>query len=102
MTCPLQGKCREFPVLFVAMRLAICKRRADAAEVAREFRNGKMRLNLRENLGPARDRSGLLADRLCHRHQDPVDLGLLFVQKAHQFVVLLDRLHGLDEHSLAG
>src|SRR5215469_7202175 len=43
----------------------------------------------------------MLADAARHFEQDAVDLGLLFVEQAHQVVVLLDGLDRLDEDRLA-
>ncbi len=44
--------------------------------------------------------SELLADPARHLEQDAVDLGLLFIEQPHQFVVLFDGLKRLDKYRL--
>ncbi len=43
----------------------------------------------------------MLADAAGHLEQNAMDLRLLFVEQAHQLVVLLDGLERLDEDGLA-
>ena len=59
-----------------------------------------MRLDLREDAGAEVDRGGVLAKRAGHCDEDAVDLGLLFVEQADEFVVLLDGLERFDEDGL--
>ena len=66
---------------------------------------GKARLGeLQLQFGQDADRGfqvvGMFADAAGHLHQNAMDLGQLFVQQAHQFVVLLDGFQRLDEYRL--
>jgi len=58
--------------------------------------------DLCENTGAKMDGDGLLTDRAGHGDEDAVDLGLLFVEQANQFVVLFDSFEGLNEDCLPG
>jgi len=48
------------------------------------------------------DGGGVLAERAGHGDEDAVDLGLLFVEEADEFVVLLDGFEGFHEDGLSG
>ena len=85
----------------VAVRLAIGKDGPNTIQILRELRVGKVRFHLRQHLGATRERACLLADGLRHRDEDAVDLRLLLIHQAHEFVVELDGLHRLDEDGLS-
>ena len=68
----------------------------------RKARPCRMRLDLRKNARAEMDRRCVLAERARHRDEDAVDLRLLFVEQAHQLVVLLDRLERLHKDGLSG
>ena len=59
-----------------------------------------MALHLGQHRCSQQDRIRLLADGPRHRHQNPMNLALLFVQQPHQLVVLFDGLQRLNKHRL--
>ena len=62
---------------------------------------GKLQLQLAEHFDRRENCLRLLADAPRHLEQNAMNLRLLFVEQAHQFVVLLDRLQRLDKNGLA-
>ena len=65
-----------------------------------EARFGELQFQLTEHVGRHQDPLGLLADAPRHLQQNAMSLRLLFVEQPHQFVVLFDRLEGLDKNGL--
>ena len=61
-----------------------------------------MGFDLRKDAGTEMDRCGVFAERVGHGDEDPVNLGLLFIEETNEFVVLLDGFEGFDEDGLAG
>ena len=72
----------------------------DAAIVFREAGFCKLQFQFRQDTGAGEDRIRIFSDTASHFQEDAVNLGLLFVQQANQFIVLLDGLQGLDENRL--
>ena len=75
---------------------------ADAVEGDGEAGAGEVGFDLGEDAGAEVDRRGVFAEGAGHGDEDAVNLGLLFVEEADEFVVLLDGFEGFDEDGLAG
>ena len=63
---------------------------------------GKMGFDFGEDAGTEVDHYGVFAESVRHDDEDAVDFGLLFVEEADEFVILLDSFKRLDEYSLSG
>ena len=73
----------------------------DAVERGGESSTCEMGFNLSEHAGAEVNRRGVFAQGACHGNEDSVDFGLLFVEQANKFVVLLDGFEGFDEDGLS-
>ena len=72
----------------------------DAVVVLGETCLGKLQFQFAEHIHRSQNRLGLRSNALRHLDQDAVNLRQFLVQQPHQFIVLFDRLQGLDEHGL--
>src|SRR5262249_55242213 len=73
---------------------------SDALVVVGEAGLSKLEFELRENLNGGEDVPGVFADFSRHLGEDAMDLGLFFIEQAHQFVVLFDSLKWFHEDGL--
>src|SRR5208282_2439368 len=73
----------------------------DAVVVFGEAGFGELEFQFGEDVGSGQDRIRVFSDLARHFQQDAVNLGLFFIQQAHQFVVLLDGFERLDKHGLS-
>ena len=62
---------------------------------------GELEFEFGQDVGGGQDRVGVFSDLARHLQQDAMDLGLLFIQQADQFVVLLDGFERLDKDGLS-
>ena len=62
---------------------------------------GELEFEFGEDVGGGQNRIRVFADLARHFEQNAMDLGLFFIQQAHQFVVLLDGLERLDKDGLS-
>ena len=62
---------------------------------------GELEFEFGEDVGGGQNRIRVFADLARHFQQDAMDLGLFFIQQAHQFVVLLDGFERLDKDGLS-
>src|SRR5713101_2400975 len=85
--------------------LLACDRRAQlrghAVVIFGEVGFGKLHLQLTKDRLRREDGLRLLADAPSHLQQDAVNLRQFFVEQPYQFIVLFNRLQGLDEYGLA-
>ncbi len=98
----------EFGVRCVSLFNVLCvcvgrvnEDRTDAFELLREDGDGLVCVELGEDFGAKRERGCMNGHSARHRNEDAVDFGLFVVEQAREFVVLLDRLHGLEVDGLA-
>ena len=75
---------------------------ADAGERVGEAGAGEVGLDFGEDAGAEEEGVGVAADGAGQCEEDAVDLGLLFVEQADEFVVLLDGFEGFDKDRLTG
>ncbi len=73
----------------------------DAVVVFGEAGFGELEFEFGEDVGGGQNRIRVFADLARHFEQDAMDLGLFFIQQAHQFVVLLDGFERLDKDGLS-
>src|SRR5271169_617105 len=72
-----------------------------AVVVFGEARLGKLEFQFGEDIRGSQNRVGVFPDVARHLEQDAMNLGLLFIQQADPFVVLLDGLERLYKHGLS-
>src|SRR5271167_3843548 len=73
----------------------------DAVVVFGEAGFGKLEFQFSQDVGSSQEGFGVLSDLPRHFREDAVNFGLLFIEQANEFVVLLDGFEGLDEYGLS-
>ena len=61
----------------------------------------KLKLNFRKNIERCGQRLGVFSDACRHLKQNAMDLRVLFLHEAHEFIILLNSFQGLDENRLS-
>src|ERR1700719_2341136 len=75
---------------------------ADAVEGGGEARAGEVGFNFGEDAGAKVDGRSVFTERMGHGDENAMNLRLLFIEQADEFVVLLDSLQRFDEYGLSG
>ena len=69
--------------------------------IASKARFGKLQLNFRKNIEGCLQCLGVFGDACGHLKQNAMDLRILFLEEAHEFVVLFYGFKRLDKHCLS-
>ena len=81
---------------------ASAERGRGAVKILRKAGADKVRLHLSQDGRAQRQDRGLRGDCRRQGHQDAMNFRLLFIQQAHQLIVLLNGLKRLNEDGLPG
>src|SRR6266481_7215455 len=62
---------------------------------------GELKFQFGEDVGSGQNRVGVFSNLARHLEEDAMNLGLFFIEQAHEFVVLLDGFERLDKGGLS-
>src|SRR3977135_4635216 len=96
MSCAMEKQ-----VTGVRYRFGGRQRHCNAVVIFGEASFGELELEFGEDVGSGQNRIRVLSDLARHLEEDAMDLGLFFIQQAHEFVVLLDGFERLNEDGLS-
>src|SRR6266446_2287374 len=77
------------------------QRNRDAVVVFGEAGFGELKFQFGEDVGSGQNRVGVFSNLARHLEEDAMNLGLFFIEQAHEFVVLLDGFERLDKDGLS-
>jgi hypothetical protein len=78
------------------------KRGADAVERDGKASSSEVGFDLGKDAGTEVDCCSVLTECVGHGNENPVDLGLFFVEEANKFVILLNGFEWFDKDGLPG